>query len=219
MLKIVFVPIHKDGYKFILLFALITIIFFLIAKPLGWFGVILTLWCVYFFRDPIRVTPEQSDLMVSPADGKVVKIETVDIPEELELDDGVYQRVSVFLNVFDVHVCKSPLNGVIKKLCYIKGKFFNASLDKASKDNERMAVSLENQFQERIGFVQIAGLVARRIRWYVEENEQVQKGANYGNIRFGSRMDVYIPASWEINVLIGQTMIGGETVIAKRKKV
>lgn len=215
MLKDVFVPIHPDGYKFIGIFGAVTLILWFIASPLGYIGTILTAWCVYFFRNPIRVTPKAKDLVISAADGKVVGIEEVAVPKELSLDNLSYTRVSVFLNVFNVHVNKVPLSGVIHKMTYVKGKFLNASLDKASEHNERLAISLQPDHGPKIGFVQIAGLVARRICWEVEEGDRVFVGKDYGLIRFGSRVDLYLPSSWDIQIELGQTMIAGETVIAK----
>lgn len=217
MLKTVLVPIHHDGYKFILAFGIATLVLAFIAAPLGWIGSILTLWCVYFFRDPVRVTPIQDNIMVAPADGMIVNIQKVPVPKELCLNDQTYTKISIFLNVFDVHVNKAPLDGKIKKISYIQGKFINASLDKASLDNERMAMSVETHDHDLIGVVQIAGLIARRIKYYVQEEDTLERGKNYGNIRFGSRVDLYVPDNWEIKVLMGQKMIGGETVMAEKK--
>ncbi|MDP3533656.1 MAG: phosphatidylserine decarboxylase [Alphaproteobacteria bacterium] len=214
MLKDVFVPIHPDGYKFIGIFAAITLVLWFIAQPLGFLGLILTLWCVYFFRNPNRITPQDKNLVISAADGKVVHIDEVSLPKELQLEDRPYRRISVFLNVFDVHVNKMPLSGIIQKMNYIKGKFINASLDKASEDNERLAIALKTDIGAMIGVVQIAGLVARRICWDVEEGDRAEVGKNYGLIRFGSRVDIYIPAEWPVKVMLGQTMIAGETVLA-----
>lgn len=214
MLKDVFVPIHPDGYKFIGIFALVTLVLGFIAMPLGYIGSIVTLWCVYFFRNPIRITPKNPNLVISSADGKVVGIQEVAVPKELALDDRPYTRVSVFLNIFNVHVNKMPLSGLVQKMTYVKGKFLNASLDKASEHNERLAVSVKTDCGPMIGVVQIAGLVARRICWEIEEGDRVEVGKDYGLIRFGSRVDLYLPSEWVIQVELGQIMIAGETIIA-----
>lgn len=211
----IFVPIHKEGYRFIAIFAAITaILFWRTPEMLGWIGVILTLWCVYFFRDPERVTPIQDGLIISPADGVVSMIETVSVPGELALDDDEAVRISVFMNVFDVHVNRSPINGTIRKITYIPGKFINAELDKASEHNERQALSVETDNGVTIGFVQIAGLVARRIVKFVSEGDQLLAGQRFGLIRFGSRVDVYLPKGHEALVCVGQKAIAGETVLA-----
>jgi len=211
----IFVPIHKEGHRFIAIFAVITLVmFWLLPDLFGWIGVILTLWCVYFFRDPERVTPIQDGLIISPADGHVSMIETVKVPAELALDDDEAVRISVFMNVFDVHVNRSPINGKINKIHYIPGKFINAELDKASEHNERQALSVETADGLKIGFVQIAGLVARRIVKFVNEGDQLLAGQRFGLIRFGSRVDVYLPKGHEALVCVGQKAIAGETVLA-----
>jgi len=211
----IFVPIHKEGHRFIAIFAAIALaMFWWMPDLFGWVGVILTLWCVYFFRDPERVTPIQDGLIISPADGHVSMIETVKVPPELALDDDEAVRISVFMNVFDVHVNRSPVNGKITKINYIPGKFINAELDKASEHNERQALSVETSEGIKIGFVQIAGLVARRIVKFVNEGDQLLAGQRFGLIRFGSRVDVYLPKGHEALVCVGQKAIAGETVLA-----
>ena len=211
----IFVPIHKEGHRFIAIFAVITLaMFWWMPDMFGWIGVILTLWCVYFFRDPERVTPIQDGLIISPADGHISLIETVKVPAELALDDEEAVRISVFMNVFDVHVNRSPINGKINKISYIPGKFINAELDKASEHNERQALTVETADGVKIGFVQIAGLVARRIVKFVNEGDQLLAGQRFGLIRFGSRVDVYLPKGHEALVCVGQKAIAGETVLA-----
>jgi len=211
----IFVPIHREGYRFIAIFAALTLVmFWWLPELFGWIGVILTLWCVYFFRDPERVTPIADGLVISPADGVVSMIETVVVPPELSLDDDEAVRISVFMNVFDVHVNRSPINGKILKIAYIPGKFINAELDKASEHNERQALSVETDDGIKIGFVQIAGLVARRIVKFVNEGDQLLAGQRFGLIRFGSRVDVYLPKGHQALVCVGQKAIAGETVLA-----
>jgi len=211
----VLVPIHKEGYRFIAIFAGITLVmFWLHAGPLAWIGVILTLWCAYFFRDPERVTPLRDGLVISPADGRVSSIEEVIPPVELDLSREPVTRISVFMNVFDVHVNRSPLDATIRRIAYVPGLFVNADLDKASLDNERQAFTLERANGQRIGVVQIAGLVARRIVKFVNEGEHLSAGQRFGLIRFGSRVDVYLPKGAKSLVCIGQRAIAGETVLA-----
>ncbi len=210
-----FVPgIHKEGYVFILLFVIATLVLFLVSEKLGWIGVVLTLWCVFFFRDPERVTPLDKGLVVSPADGLVQRIVTSTLPPELEGGDEEYTRVSIFLNVFDVHVNRIPIEGVATKLHYHAGKFFNASLDKASEHNERQSILIETDDNRQVGVVQIAGLIARRIVCDLKEGEKVKTGERFGIIRFGSRVDVYLPKGIEPQVVEGQKVIGGESIIA-----
>jgi phosphatidylserine decarboxylase len=213
-----FMPgIHKEGYFFISVFVVVTLIFFALSTPLGWLGVVLTVWCVFFFRDPERIVPIGENLLVSPADGIVQRITKAKLPKEIADSDEEMTRISVFLNVFNVHVNRVPIAGVIKKLHYHHGKFFNASLDKASEHNERQSVLIETSTKEEIGVVQIAGLIARRIVCDLKENQDVKTGERFGIIRFGSRVDIYLPNHIKIKVLEGQTMVGGETVIAELK--
>ena len=211
----VFVPIHKDGHKFLALFGLVTLlVFYFLPDFFGWIGVILTLWCAYFFRDPDRVTPMRDGLIISPADGRVCAIDDVVPPKELELGPEQVTRICVFMNVFDVHVNRAPQAGRITKINYIPGKFFNAELDKASDHNERQGFTIELKDGSKIGMVQIAGLVARRIIKFVDEGDQVAAGERLGLIRFGSRVDVYLPPGQSAQVCIGQLALAGETVLA-----
>lgn len=210
----VFAPIHREGYRFVGIFAVVTLILFWIADPLGWIGVVATAWCAYFFRDPDRVTPLREGLVISPADGRVSAIEQVTPPAELDLGPAPRIRVSVFMNVFDCHVNRSPVAGRIVGMTYVPGKFLNAELDKASEDNERSAMTLEMADEVRVGVIQIAGLVARRIVTFVKEGEPLSVGERFGLIRFGSRVDIYLPPGKEPHVAIGQRAIAGETVIA-----
>lgn len=214
MLSTVVKPIHREGYKFIGIFAAVTVILFLIWQPLGWLGLGLTIWCYYFFRDPDRQTPVREGLLVSPADGVISLIEPAVPPAELEMGDAPLTRVSVFMNVFNCHVNRAPIGGRITKIAYRPGKFLNASLDKASADNERNSLSIEMADGRKIAVVQIAGLVARRILCEVEEGAELPTGARFGMIRFGSRVDVYLPDGVAPLVALGQTMISAETVIA-----
>ncbi|MCC5958281.1 MAG: phosphatidylserine decarboxylase [Rhodobacteraceae bacterium] len=214
MLSTVVKPIHKEGYKFIPVFAAVTLVLFLIWQPLGWVGVGLTVWCYYFFRDPDRQTPVREGLLVSPADGVISLIEPAVPPAELEMGDQPLTRVSVFMNVFNCHVNRAPIAGRVDKIAYRPGKFLNASLDKASVDNERNSMALEMADGRKIAVVQIAGLVARRILCEVEEGQMLDTGTRFGMIRFGSRVDVYLPDGVEPLVALGQTMISAETVIA-----
>jgi phosphatidylserine decarboxylase len=210
-----FAPIHKEGYRFIAIFAAVTLLFFWLGfAPLGWIGVVLTLWCAYFFRDPARVTPLASGLVISPADGRVSAIENVIPPPELDLPRETMTRISIFMNVFNVHVNRSPISARITKLTYVPGLFLNAELDKASEDNERQALTLETADGTQLGVVQIAGLIARRIVKFVGEGESLQVGQRFGLIRFGSRVDVYLPKGIAPLACLGQRAIAGETVLA-----
>jgi phosphatidylserine decarboxylase len=207
-------PIHQDGWKFIAAFAVLTVILFLIWQPLGWLGLLATCWCAYFFRDPWRVTPTRPGLVVSPADGLVVSVGPAVPPAELGLPAEPMTRIGIFLNVLDVHVNRVPMSGRVAKLSYRPGKFVNASLDKASEDNERMAIRMATDDGPEIAFVQIAGLVARRIVCNLREGEKVVAGQRFGLMRFGSRTDIYLPPHWSLQVILGQRTIGGETVLA-----
>jgi phosphatidylserine decarboxylase len=210
-----FVPIHRDGHKFIAIAALITLILFLVAPPLGWIGVIATGFCAYFFRDPDRVVPQRQGAVVSPADGKIAAIAEAVPPRELALGDQKLVRVSVFLSVLDVHIARTPVAGRISRSVYVPGKFLNAELDKASDENERQALVVETGEGRKFGLMLIAGLIARRIVTFVGEGASVAAGERIGLIRFGSRVDVYLPAGGEVLVSVGQTAIGGETVLAE----
>lgn len=214
-IRSVLVPIHREGWKFIAIFAVATLVLFWIATPLGWLGVILTAWCTYFFRDPPRVTPVRDGLLISPADGVVQMIERAVPPEELGMGGDALLRISVFMNVFNVHVNRSPVDATVTALAYRPGKFLNAALDKASIDNERQSLKLKLASGKEIAVVQIAGLVARRILCEAREGQQLKAGERFGLIRFGSRVDVYLDDSMVPLVCVGQTMVGGETVIAE----
>lgn len=214
-LDTVITPIHRAGWPFIAIFAIVTALLgLLVSAPLGWVGLVATAWCVYFFRDPERVTPTRDGLLVSPADGRVILIEPAAPPPELEMGDKPLTRISVFLNVFNVHVNRVPADGVVVKTAYHPGAFLNAALDKASVENERMAVRHRLPDGREIAYVQIAGLVARRIICYLKPEQGVKAGERFGLIRFGSRTDIYLPDGVAPLVCIGQSMIGGETVLA-----
>lgn len=206
--------INKEGWKFFGIFAAITALLAMIWEPLGVIGLVCTVWCYYFFRDPERVTPEIKDVVVSPADGIVQMITKVKAPEELDLGDEEYTRVSIFMSVFNVHVNRAPAEGTIIKAVYVPGKFVNATLDKASKDNERQLLAMKTASGKQIVFVQIAGLIARRILCFAKLGDKYKAGERFGLIRFGSRLDVYLPTGVEPQVCLGQTMVAGETVIA-----
>ena len=216
-IKSVMVPVHPAGWMFIAIFAVVSFALKLIWMPLGWIGLIVTAWCVYFFRNPDRITPMREGLIVSPADGVVQKIVKCAPPAELELGAGERTRVSIFLNVFDVHVNRIPIEGSIAKVIDHPGKFLNAALDKASEDNERKSLKLTMPDGVTLGVVQIAGFVARRILCDVKEGQSVKTGEKYGIIRFGSRVDVYLPPDATPLVIEGQRAVGGETVICDLK--
>ena len=207
-------PIHREGYPFIGAFALAAIVLGWIWSPLFYIGIALTIWCALFFRDPVRVTPVSNDIVVSPADGKVSHVGKAVPPSELGLGSDPVLRISVFMNVFNCHVNRSPMRGKIKKAIHTPGSFLNAELDKASEENERNALLLETE-QGDIGVVQIAGLVARRIVCWVSQGEELVSGERFGLIRFGSRVDVYLPLEAKPSVAVGQTAIAGETTLAR----
>lgn len=206
--------IHKEGYIFIISFAVVTFLLGSFSSTFGWIGLFLTIWCAFFFRNPDRFTPTNDGLVISPADGIVQSIVETTPPPELNMGPDMMVRVSIFLNVFNVHVNRIPASGKILSLHYNPGKFLNASLDKASIYNERQSVLMETTDGKQIAFVQIAGLIARRIVCDLEEGGAVKAGERFGIIRFGSRMDVYLPIKTAILVTEGQTAIGGETIIA-----
>ncbi|MFX0541509.1 phosphatidylserine decarboxylase [Roseovarius sp. S4756] len=215
MLSTFIKPMHPEGIKFVSIFGAITVVLFLISSILGWIGVGLTVWCYYFFRDPERVTPDRPGLIVSPADGIVSLIEPAVPPAELGMADAPLTRVSVFMNVFNCHVNRTPIAGEITAVAYRPGKFFNASLDKASADNERNSLCVRMSNGQDLAVVQIAGLVARRIVCFVKPGARLHTGERFGLIRFGSRLDVYLPDGVPPLVSIGQTMVAGETVLAE----
>jgi phosphatidylserine decarboxylase len=209
-----FAPIHPEGYPFIGGFALASLILFWLWPPLGWLGTLLTLWCAYFFRDSPRVTPIGAGLVVAPADGRVSLVVNAVPPPELALGTTPLPRVSIFMSVFDCHVNRAPVSGRIERIVYTPGKFLNADLDKASEDNERNALVIASD-AGRVGVVQIAGLIARRIVCWIKEGQPVHTGERIGMIRFGSRVDVYLPPGTVPLVSEGQTALAGETVIAE----
>lgn len=214
-IKPVIVPIHREGYPFIAVFAVIALLAGAFAGETAfWICLLLTAWCVYFFRNPERYTPTTPGLIISPADGMVQSVVRADPPAELEANGKPMVRISVFMNVFDVHVNRIPISGRIIRSDYRPGKFLNASLDKASIDNERQSVLMEAANGTPVAFVQIAGLVARRILCDLEDGQEVQAGERFGMIRFGSRVDVYVPEDTPVLVSVGQRAVAGETVLA-----
>jgi phosphatidylserine decarboxylase len=214
MIDTVIKPMHPEGWKFVPVFAAVTVVLFWIWDPLGWAGLGLTIWCYYFFRDPKRSVPLNAGLLVSPADGVVSLIERAVPPAELGMGPEALLRVSVFMSVFNCHVNRAPIAGKVTAVAYRPGKFFNASLDKASEENERNALAIEMADGRKIAVVQIAGLIARRIVWWKKPGDTVRTGERFGLIRFGSRLDVYLPEGVAPQVALGQTMIGGESIIA-----
>ena len=210
-------PVHPDGYKFLALGAGVTLLCFLLWPPLGWLAALATAWIAYFFRDPPRVTPLREGLIIAPGDGKICALERVRPPGELGLGDSERLRISIFLSVFDVHINRAPLAGRIARSVYVQGSFLNAALDKASELNERRATVIVAADGTEIAVVQIAGLIARRIVSFVREGESVGTGQRLGLIRFGSRVDLYLPPGREALVALGQRAIGGETVLADLK--
>jgi phosphatidylserine decarboxylase len=212
--------IHPEGRKFVLIAAIVTLCFWLLGWEIaGWLMLGITAWVAAFFRDPVRVTPTGSDVVIAPADGLVTQIAEVAPPPEIAGADGIGDapmlRVSIFMSVFDVHINRTPIAGTLRKIVYIPGKFLNADLDKASEENERQHFVVERGDGVRIGFTQIAGLVARRIRPFVSMGQDVSTGQRIGLIRFGSRVDVYLPAGTTPQVLLGQRTLAGETVVAR----
>jgi len=214
MLNTFIKPMHREGIKFILIFSVISLILFFIYIPLGWVGIGLTIWCYYFFRDPNRTIPVRDGLLVCPADGVISLIEKTMPPPELDIEKEELTRISVFMNVFNCHVNRSPISGKVMEINYRPGKFFNASLDKASVNNERNSLVLQIPDGRQIVVVQIAGLVARRIVSFVKPKQTLRIGQRFGLIRFGSRVDIYLPTGVQPLVCIGQIMVSGETVIA-----
>jgi phosphatidylserine decarboxylase len=218
MLRQILSPIHPDGWKFVTIGAVVTLLLFLLWPLVGWLALLLTLWIAYFFRDPWRVTPMRAGLIVSPADGIVVSLAPALPPPELEMGTELMMRIGIFLNLLDVHVARAPLAGMIVARHYIPGRFINASLDKASEHNERLALRLSSRDDGAdIACVLIAGLVARRIVCPLIAGQRVGAGERIGIIRFGSRVDVYVPSPYVPLVALGQRMIGGETVLADRE--
>ena len=210
-----FVPVHADGFKFVAAAGLATLVLFALVPPLGWLGAVATAYCAYFFRDPPRVTPTRTGLVVSGADGKITAVGAAVPQRELQLGSEPLTRVSVFLSVFDVHIVRAPIGGRIVGSAYTPGAFLNAELDKSSEENERHALVVEAPDGETVGIVLIAGLIARRIVTFVGEGSSVARGERIGLIRFGSRVDVYLPKGAKLRAEAGQTAIGGETVLAE----
>ena len=215
MIDKVFPKIHSEGYKFLVIFGFITIILYLLSTFLGLIGLVLTVWCYYFFRDPERISINDDNYLVSPADGLIIKVEESTGPKELNLSEKKFTKVSIFMNVFDCHVNRTPCAGKVSQILYKPGKFVNASLDKASEDNERNYYKIKDVHNNDIVVVQIAGLVARRIVCESNKNQELKQGDRIGMIRFGSRADVYYE-NYEPLVKIGQTSIAGETLLAKK---
>jgi len=215
MLDKIFPKIHDEGYKFIVIFIITTIVLYFIHGFLGFIGFILTVWCYYFFRDPERVSIGDENYLTSPADGVVLQVLETSGPKELGLENKKYKKVSIFMNVFDCHVNRSPCSGKVSEIIYKPGKFINASLDKASEDNERNYYKIKNSHGEEVIVVQIAGLIARRIVTETSVGEELKQGSKIGMIRFGSRADLYFE-NYEPLVKVNQKTIAGETLIAKR---
>ncbi len=207
--------IHAEGYKFLVIAGIITIVFYTLNSFLGLIGLILTIWVYYFFRDPDRIIINNDNYLISPADGEIIKVEEVDGPSELGLENKKFKKISIFMNVFDCHVNRTPCSGKIEEILYKPGKFFNASLDKASEDNERNYYKIKDVHNNDIVVVQIAGLVARRIVCESNKDQELKQGDRIGMIRFGSRADVYYE-NYEPLVKKGQTSIAGETLLAKK---
>ena len=215
MFSKIFPKIHAEGYKFLVIAGIITIVFYIFSNFLGLIGLVLTIWVYYFFRDPERVIIDDNNYLVSPADGEVIKVEEVDGPKELGLENKKFKKISVFMNVFDCHVNRTPCAGRIEEILYKPGKFVNASLDKASEDNERNYFKIKDPHNNDIIVVQIAGLVARRIVCESNKDQELKQGERIGMIRFGSRADIYYE-NYEPLVKVGQKAISGETLLAKK---
>jgi phosphatidylserine decarboxylase len=207
-------PIHREGYRFIAIFAALAVVLYWVSATLGVIGIGLTIWCAMFFRDPPRTTPQEEGLVISPADGRISMITELTPPAELDLGPDEVVRISVFMNVFDCHINRAPVAGTIVRTHYIPGKFLNAELDKASEDNERRLMTVQTGAGIRIGVMQIAGLVARRIVPFTDKGDRLEAGQRFGMIRFGSRVDVYLPRETSVLVAVGQRAVAGETVLA-----
>ena len=215
MFSKIFPKIHSEGYRFLIIAGVVTLVFYALSTFLGLLGLLVTIWVYYFFRDPDRYSINDDRYLVSPADGEIIKVEEVDGPKELGLEDRKFKKISIFMNVFDCHVNRTPCSGKIDEILYKPGKFLNASLDKASEDNERNYYKIKNNDGEDIIVVQIAGLVARRIVCESEKDQELKQGDRIGMIRFGSRADVFYE-NYEPLVQIGQTAVAGETLLAKK---
>ena len=215
MIDKIFPKLHNEGYRFIVIFIAITIILYFIDGFLGFVGFILTIWCYYFFRDPDRISIEDENYLISPADGEVLQVLETNGPKELGLENKRFQKISIFMNVFDCHVNRTPCSGTISEILYKPGKFFNASLDKSSEENERNYYKIKNSLGEELVVVQIAGLIARRIVTEVSKDQEIKQGERIGMIRFGSRVDIFFE-NYKPLVKINQKTIAGETLIAKK---
>tara|TARA_Y100000590_G_scaffold97605_1_gene111072 strand:+ start:3696 stop:4343 length:648 start_codon:yes stop_codon:yes gene_type:complete len=215
MLDKVFPKMHQEGYKFLIIAILLTIVLYFISTFLGVISLFITVWVYYFFRDPDRVSINDENYLVSPADGLILNVSEIDGPKELGLEKKKYKKVSIFMNVFDCHVNRSPCSGKVTEILYKPGKFINASLDKSSEDNERNYYRINNKSNEDIIVVQIAGLIARRIVTEVSEADEIQQGSRIGMIRFGSRVDIYFE-NYDVLVKVNQKTIAGETLLAKK---
>jgi len=211
----VLTPIHKEGHIFVAIFFVASILLFYVWQPLGWVGLLLSAWCIYFFRDPDRIIPEEDGVLVSPADGTVCAVSHAKPPAELNMGDEPRTRISIFLSVFNVHVNRTPAAGEITGATYVPGKYLNAAAAEAGDVNERQLVRMTTVDGKDIAFTQVAGLIARRIICDISEGQTVERGSRFGLIRFGSRTDIYLDKSQEAAVKVGQTMIGGETIIAR----
>ena len=215
MIDKIFPKLHNEGYRFIVIFVVLTIVLYLVNGFLGFIGLVLTIWCYYFFRDPDRVSIEDENYLISPADGEILQILETNGPKELGLENKKYNKISIFMNVFDCHVNRTPCSGTVSEIFYKPGKFINASLDKASEDNERNYYKIKNNLGEEIIVVQIAGLIARRIVTEVSKDQELKQGERIGMIRFGSRVDIFYE-NYKPLVKINQKTIAGETLLAKR---
>jgi len=214
---VVMTPIHKEGHKFVAAFLAASVLLFWLMEPLGWIMLILTAWCLYFFRNPDRVIPDEPGVLVSPADGTVCSISEAVPPAELGMGSEQRTRITIFLSVFNVHVNRTPAAGEVTAAAYVPGKFLNAAAENASEENERQLIRMTTEDGKDIAFAQVAGLVARRILCDLKEGDTVQRGELFGLIRFGSRTDIYLDKDQVAKVKVGQTMIGGETIIAAAK--
>ena len=215
MIDKIFPKLHNEGYRFIVIFIVITVVLYFINGFLGFVGFVLTIWCYYFFRDPDRISIEDENYLTSPADGEILQVLETNGPKELGLENKRFQKISIFMNVFDCHVNRTPCSGIVSEILYKPGKFFNASLDKSSEENERNYYKIKNSLGEELVVVQIAGLIARRIVTEVSKDQEIKQGERIGMIRFGSRVDVFFE-NYKPLVKINQKTIAGETLLAKK---
>ena len=211
-----FIPIHPAGYPFIgICLALTAVLYYLFGPYPMFFGVLISMWCIYFFRNPVRYTPQQQNLIISPADGRILSITESVPPKKLGLTGNAFTKISIFMNIFDVHVNRSPMEGLVIKKSYFPGSFVDASLDKASEKNEQLSITMNTTYGRNIAFVQIAGLIARRILCNIDEGSRLKCGQQFGIIRFGSRVDLWLPNPIFIKVVVGQKTYAGETILAE----